>query len=266
MPITCQQILTPLSREAFGPLSYELMSDVLAIRKELGRFFDEKLYKQALAIRRRDVILEVPVYVTHQTFSKTYFLDALFAAGAILEFKSAEALNKQHRAQLLHYLMLTDLEHGLLINVRPERVAKEFVNCALRREHRDDYRISATGWRADIPGGDYFRQILTALLQDWGAALTLNLYAEALTHFLGGESKMLRPVKVHLDGAELGQQLVRLAAERVAFKLTAFESIGSQERFAHHARRLVSHTELDALLWVNMARHVITFNCLTPER
>ncbi len=179
MPITCQQTLKPLSREEFGRLSYDLMADVLAIRKELGRFFDEKHYKQALALRRQDVILEAPVCVSHQTFSKTYFLDALFAEGAIVEFKAAEALTRRHKAQLLHYQMLVDLEHGLLINVRPERVAKEFVNCPLR--------------------------------------------------------------------------------------LTAFDSIDSQQRFAHHAGAMVNHTDLDALLWANLGRHEITFCCLKPE-
>jgi len=265
MPITCQQALRPLSREEFGRLSYDLMADVLAIRNELGRFFDEKHYKQALALRRQDVILEVPVCASHQTFSKTYFLDALFAEGAILEFKAAEALTRRHKAQLLHYQMLLDLEHGLLINVRPERVVKEFVNCALRRRDRLDFRISATDWREGVPGGYHFRSVLTELLQDWGTSLDLNLYEEALTHLLGGESRVLRFVKVRLDGAELGQQMFRLAADQVAFKLTALDSMISQRRFAHHATQLVSHTDLDALLWANLGRHEITYSCLTPE-
>jgi GxxExxY protein len=265
MPITCPHTLNRLSREEFGRLSYDLMADVFAIRKELGRFFDEKLYKQAVALWRQDVILEAPVCVSHQTFSKTYFLDALLAEGAIVEFKAAEALTRRHKAQLLHYQMLVDVEHGLLINVRPERVAKEFVNCALRYRDRLDFRLSATDWNEGVPGGDHFRSVLTELLQDWGTSLDLNLYEEALTHFLGGETSVLRAVKVHLNGAVLGQQMFRFAADRVAFKLTAFDSIDSQQRFAHHATRMVSHTDLDAMLWANLGRHEITFCCLKPE-
>ncbi len=262
MPIICQQALNQLSREEFGRLSYDLMADVFAIRNELGRFFDEKPYKQALALRQQDVILEVPVCVNHHTFSKTYFLDVLLAAGAIIEFKATEALSKRHKAQLLHYLMLTDLEHGLLINVRPEQVAKEFVNCSLRRCDQLAFRLSATDWREEIPGGKLFRNVLVALLEDWGSSLELSLYEEALTHFLGGESNVLRLVKIHLDGAELGQQMFRLAADRVAFKLTAFVSHGSHQRFVHHAKQLVRHTDLEALLWANLGRHEITFSCL----
>jgi GxxExxY protein len=265
MPITCNQTLKPLAREEFGRLSYDLMAEVFAIRKELGRFFDEKLYKQALALRRQDVMLGVPVHVSHQTFAKTYFLDILFAQGAIIDFKATEELNKRHKAQLLHCLMLTNLLHGLLVNVRPEQVAKEFVNCSLSQRERLDFRISAKDWDSRIPGGTQFRSVLTELLQDWGTALDLNLYEEALTHFLGGDSSVLRYVKVHLDGAELGQQIFRLAADRVAFKLTAFDATDSQQRFAYHATRLVSHADIDALLWANLGRHEVTFCCLKPE-
>lgn len=259
MPIICKQKLIPLSPEEFGRLSYDLMADVLAIRKKLGRFFDEKHYKQALAQWRRDVILEVPVCVKHQSFSKTYFLDALFAQGAIIEFKAVEALNRRHQAQLLHYLMLMDLEHGLLINVRPEQVAKEFINCSLNNQDRLNFRISVMDWPEGMPGVGNFKNLLTELLRDWGTSLDLNLYEEALTHFLGGESRVLHSVRVNLDGIELGHQMVRLAADGVAFKLTAFDSKTSQQRFADHAKRLVSHTDLDALLLANLGRHEITY-------
>lgn len=77
---------------------------------------------------------------------------------------------------------------------------------------------------------------------------------------------MLRPVTVHFDGVELGQQRLRLAAERVAFKLTAFEDAGTQERFMHHAKRLIAHTEIDALLWANIGRHEITLWSLKAGR
>lgn len=265
MPITCQHTLNPLSRKEFGRLSYALMADVFAIRKELGRFFDEKLYKQALAFRRQDVMLEAPVCVSYQTFAKTYHLDVLLAQGAIIEFKAAEELTRRHKARLLHCLMLTNLLHGLLVNVRPEQVTKEFVNCSLNYQDRLDFRISATEWDSGVPGGEHFRSVLTELLQDWGTALDLSLYEEALTHFLGGETSVQRALKVHLNGAVLGRQMFRLAADRGAFKLTAFDSIDSQQRFAHHATRMVSHTDLDALLWANLGRHEITYCCLKSE-
>jgi hypothetical protein len=64
MPITPQHTYKPLSQAEFGPLSYEVFADVIAIRQELGRFFDEKHYKKALAQHRKDVILEAPILVS----------------------------------------------------------------------------------------------------------------------------------------------------------------------------------------------------------
>lgn len=262
MPITCREQLAPLTREAFGPLSFDIFGDILAIRKELGRFFDEKHYKRALALRRKDIQLEVPVTVRYQTFEKLYFLDALVAGGAVLEFKATETLTPRHRAQALHYQMLTGLECGMLINVRPENVTKEYVNCLLRPAERHDFRFVASDWQANLPRATMLYEVLAELLHDWGNCLDIPLYEEALTHFLGGELEVLRPVKVHFDGAALGDQVFRLAAERIAFKLTAFDADAVQGNFVPHIQRLLAHTELDVVLWVNLGRHEITFRSL----
>ena len=265
MPITCRHPIHPLTREEFGRLSFELMRDVFAIRNELGRFFDERFYKQALAHRRQDVILEAPIEVSYQSFEKKYFMDVLFATGSIVEFKATESLTRRHKAQLIHYEMLAGLEHGLLINVRPEQVVKEFVNCPISQAERFDFKVVTDDWpkgKDTLPGAQLFIEVLTQLLQDWGNCLELPLYEEALTHFLGGEATVLRPVDVHFDGVKLGHQAMRLAAERVAFKLTAFDGTLNQERFIPNAHRLMEHTEIDAVLWANLARHEITFRCL----
>lgn len=262
MPITCREQLTPLTRQAFGALSYDIFGEILAIRQELGRFFDEKHYKRALALRRKDIKLEVPVTVRYQTFEKLYFLDALVANGAVLEFKATETLTPRHRAQVLHYQMLTGLECGVLINVRSENVTKEYVNCLLGPAERYDFRFVTSAWRSDLPGATPLYDLLVELLYEWGNCLDVPLYEEALTHFLGGEIAVVRPVKVHFDGSELGEQVFRLAAERVAFKLTAFDTQAAQTNFAPHLQRLLAHTELDAILWVNLGRHEITFRSL----
>ncbi len=262
MPITCRQPLRPLTRENFSRLAYELMRDVFEIRNELGRFFDERLYKRALAHRRQDVMLEVPVYVSYQTFQKTYFLDALFAHGAIIEFKATDALSPRHKAQLINYQMLTGLEHGLLINLRPEQVVKEFVNCPFTQQGKFNFRIVKEEWNDTLPGASEFSGILTQLLRDWGHTLELTLYEEALTHFLGGEEVVSRNIAVHFDDIILGRQPMRLAAERTAFRLTAFDSPTSQERFIHHMHLLIKHTDIDRVWWANLAHHEITFRNL----
>ena len=262
MPITCREPLTPLTRETFGQLSYELMREVFAIRKELGRFFDEKHYQRALALRRPDIKLEVPLHVSHLTFEKTYYLDALFASGAIIEFKATDLLTNRHRSQLMHYLMLADLERGLLVNLRPELVTKEFVNNPFRQADRHDFHIVTDAWDERLPGARQFAEVFAQLLADWGSCLDLALYEEALTHLLGGEAEVIQPVRVHFDGAALGHQAMRLATRRVAFKLTAFDKADHPNKFVPHAQRLIDHTDIDALLWANVGRHEITFRSM----
>jgi hypothetical protein len=53
---------------------------------------------------------------------------------------------------------------------------------------------------------------------------------------------------------------MRLAADGVAFKLTAFDSDNSH--FEEHAWRLLRHLELRAILWVNIAVHRVTFTTI----
>ncbi|MEQ2010184.1 MAG: GxxExxY protein [Limisphaerales bacterium] len=265
MPITCEHTLTPLSRAAFGKLTYAVYAEVLAIRQELGRFFDERIYKQALARRCPHVTLEVPIWVSHGSFKKVYYLDALLAGGGVLEFKAAEAVVARHLTQLLHYLMLAELRHGMLVNVRPEQVSKRYVNNVLSHADRRNFSTQRVEWNSALSGAEGFETLLLELLHDWGTSLDLTLYEEALTHFFGGESQVIRPAAVVLDAAELGSQALRFAAPGTAFKLTAFEHEEPQQQFLAHCQKLVTHTQVEGLLWANIARHCVTFRCLGTE-
>lgn len=261
MPIQCQHELQPLDRESFGRLSYEAYADVLSIREELGRFFDEKHYKRALAMKRSDLLLEVPLQLTHKEFSKTYYLDALLAGGGILEFKAAERTIPQHRAQLLHYLILTEIHHGLLINVRPERVTREFINNAMTGSERRVFQIRRLPQNS-TPGVEPFVQALNELLQDWGTGLELSAYEEALTCFLGGTEKVVRPTIVRTASGEIGTQTLRFIDPETAFKLTSLETTTQQASFAKHAQKLVNHLDIEALLWTNIARRQVTIQLI----
>ncbi len=108
------------------------MKHCFDIHNEIGRLFDEKIYKRILATRMPGVMLEVPLEIRFQSFYKQYLVDALVAEGGVFEFKAVEELTGRHRAQLLNYLLLCDLAHGKLINVRPESIEYEFVNTQWR--------------------------------------------------------------------------------------------------------------------------------------
>ncbi len=265
MPIACRIPLCRLSQKEFGELSFEVMRDVFMIHNELGRFFEEGIYKRALAARRHDVRLEEPIDVTFRTFAKQYFMDVLVARGGLFEFKAVERFVGRHRAQLLHYLLLADLKHGMLVNVRPETVEREFINATVDREDRFAFVPDVTAWDDGLPGASFVRELLLELLADWGSGLQLSLYEEALTFFLGGESVVVRPVSVLLDSTLLGQQSFRHVADNVAFKLTAFEDPRALDRFLIQVHRLVRHTTLRALLWINIGRSRIAFTSVAPK-
>lgn len=260
MPIILHTPIRRLSQAEFGDLAFGVMRCVFEIHQELGRFFDEKIYKRELAARHPGMQLEVPIEINHAGFAKTHFLDVVVAGGGVFEFKAAETFTPRHRAQLLHYLLLAEVAHGKLVNLRPESVEHEFVNTTLTHADRVCFEVIADQWNDRVPGAGTFRETLTAILRDWGTGLDLQLYEEALTHFLGGEAQVLTEVEVRMPNHTLGHQKLRLAAPRVAFKVTALNE--THGGFESHARRLLRHTDLGAILWANVGLKMVTFTTL----
>ena len=121
MPILLCRPIRRLSQREFGELAYVVMSHVFQIHDEFVRLFDEAIYKKELACRFPGVELEVPIQITHQSFQTTHYFDVLVDNGGPFELKTVEALAPYHTAQLLHYLLLTGLAHGKLVNlgIRP---------------------------------------------------------------------------------------------------------------------------------------------------
>jgi GxxExxY protein len=247
-----------LDEASFGKIAYDVMRCVFDIHNEFGRFFDEKIYKRELARRFPGIELEVPIEVEFDGFHKLYFLDVLIDGGAAFEFKTVESLTDRHRSQLLHYLMMADLSHGKLVNTRTEQVQHEFVNTTLRPSDRTSFEVINKDWQeiGDAPVLGW----LTAFLRDVGAGLDINLYEEALTHHLGGDEKALQDVEIVSGETILGLQKFRLFAPGVAFKVTALPE--GSNLFEIHARRLLEHTRLDAIQWINVALNMISFRTI----
>ena len=264
MPVIARTPIRRLSQDEFGVLAYSVMQCVFQIHSEMGRFFDEKIYKRELAHRHTGVQLEVPIEVTHATFRTLQYIDVLVDGGGPFEFKAVEAITPRHPAQLLHYMFLAELDHGKLVNLRKDSVEHQFVNTTLHREDRVRFDVADSRWINKQAGAARFREVLTALLRDWGTGLDLKLYEEAVAHLLGGEAQLLSDVEVRTPEHVLGHQKMRLAAPRVAFVLTALPDASAE--YEKHARRLLRHTELDAILWANIGLKLVTFITITGER
>ncbi len=262
MPVSLPLPIRRMSQDEFGELSFTVMRHVFAIHNEMGRFFDERVYKQELAHRLPNVRLEQPLDVTFDSFRKRYFVDVLVGDGALFEFKAVESLSDRHRAQLLHYLLLCDVAHGKLINVRAEKVQHSFVNTLWRHADRIHFQLETARWDAKLPGASRLQDFLTAMLYDLGTGLEIPLYEEAVTHCFGGKPQVEADVDVELGGRRLGHQRLRLIAPGVALKITGLEK--EVDGFEVHARRLLAHVDLRAIAWVNINMKQVTF--VTIER
>jgi GxxExxY protein len=116
----------------------------------LGHGFLEKVYENALAIEARKLGLQVeqqlPVNVLYDHgVVGEYFADLLVDNKVIIELKAANALAKEHEAQLMNYLKATPFEIGLLLNfgLKPE----------FRRRIMDNNRKGSLLWYSRGKGG-----------------------------------------------------------------------------------------------------------------
>ena len=261
MPITTSNPIKRLSQKDFGEIAFEVMKNCFDIHNEIGRLFDEKIYKRILATRMPSVTLEVPVDVDFQSFHKQYLLDVLVADGAVFELKAVEKLTGRHRAQLLNYLLLCDLAHGKLINVRPESIEHEFVNTQWRFADRLQFEINCDRWNPTLPNAKRIQDYLIAFLNDVGSGLETHLYQEAIFHSLGGHEKIDSEILVTIAGQTVGQQNMHMLSNGVALKVTTLDR--SLDAHELHTRRRLAHTNLQAIAWINLTLKQITFTTLT---
>lgn len=263
MPIECAVEISPVGQESFHALDKALMRQAFDLQNALGKFCDERIYQDELARRCREDGMqcqrEVEVRVMHQDFVKLYFLDLVVEHGAIYELKTAESLAPMHQNQLINYLFLTGLHHGKLVNFRSASVESRFISTRLNREDRMKFHLDESGWQR-CDGSERLTTILNSILRDWGAFLDMNLYREALLHLYGGPDSGYCPVAIEVDGRTVGFQKMCLLDPEHAWHLSAVKtSLLSHES---HIRRLMRHTRLQSLFWINLNQNKITLKTL----
>ena len=262
MSITVHADIRRLDQDEFSDIAYEVMNQVFAVHNELGRFLDERIYQNAVAARvAGDCLTEVLIEVAFDGFRKEYYMDLLVAGGAVFELKAVQGLSPAHRAQLLNYLLLCGLSHGKLINFRGDKVEHEFVNTHLSRSDRTGFDVADDEWRDPGPDNRSLREWLSAFLREVGTGLDVHLYESAVVYFFGGEDRVLQEVDVQLDGHHLGRQKVRVAVPGWAFKVTTVDN-SYLPHFEEHVRRLLQHSTLQGLHWINITRSVVTFRSI----
>src|SRR5947209_8075820 len=162
MPIEVSTKIHAFGQEEFHALDRRIMRVVFDIHNEFGRLLDEDLYMNEIAERclglgLQSVEREVRIQVTHENFVKDYFMDLLFCRGFMLEGKAAERLGAAHRSQSLNYLLLAELKHGRLVNLRSERIEHEFVSTSLTAEERRRFSVVEGEWLGTNPESRHLR-------------------------------------------------------------------------------------------------------------
>ncbi|MEA1971930.1 MAG: GxxExxY protein [Candidatus Cloacimonadota bacterium] len=100
---------------------YKIKGACIAVRKELGNGFLEKLYENALVIELRDRGFKVDnqkhfeVYYKDQLIGN-YLPDIIVDDKIIIELKCVSEISKTHKAQVINYLKITDFKLGIIIN------------------------------------------------------------------------------------------------------------------------------------------------------
>ncbi|MEO8496159.1 MAG: GxxExxY protein, partial [Planctomycetota bacterium] len=264
MPITCDLPLRILNQAEFGAIAFDVMHHAFEIHNEMGRFFDEPVYQEQMQQRlgqRAD--REVIVRATYLDFEKPFRLDLVVDRGGVFELKTVAELHDSHRSQLIHYLMMTGLEHGKLINFRPDKIEHEFVNSLESQAARRSFDIKTLRWTNAVPCASRMQEVVTGFLRDWGTGLDLQLYTDAVTHFFGGRERVEQDIEVMSRERRIGRQTVRLVDSNTAFKLTALHR--DLDAFESHTRRFLEHTRLERVLWVNMVLSEVSFTSIEKK-
>jgi GxxExxY protein len=268
MPIEIATTIQPLDQEAFHALDRRVMRVVFDVHNEFGCLLNEDLYKCELAARCLAAGMlpaerEIQIRVSHKGFAKDYFMDLLLCGGFMLEAKSADRLVAVHRAQSLNYLLMAGLRHGRLVNFRRQRVQHEFISTTLTAEERRRLAVREQEWHEPDADSRRLRIKTLEILSDWGAFLDVNLYREALVYFLGGPALVHQMVEVFSGSRCIGVQPMNLLNQSSAFAVTSkTKDVGAMR---DHLERLLHHTRLGCIQWINLNHHFVEFTTLSKS-
>jgi GxxExxY protein len=105
-------------------LTEKIIGCAYKVHNTLGAGFLEKVYTNALRIELERLGLRVKqqepiaVYYEGQSVGE-YYADLWVEERVIVEIKAVVTLDKSHESQLVHYLVATGVDVGLLINFGP---------------------------------------------------------------------------------------------------------------------------------------------------
>ncbi len=266
MPIILPHPIEALSEQAFHKLDYSVMALAFEVHSQLGRFYDEQIYRNELRQKCLEngfeAECEVEIRLTHENYSKRLFIDLLINS-SVYELKAIKSIQEPQRIQALNYVFATNTRHGKIINFRPISVEHEFVSTTLNHEARSLFHIQDSLWNEYSENARKLKSRMLDILNDWGAFFGTHLYKEALLYFLGGEQEVIQSIEIKNGNQLLGHQKFACLSAAEFFLITAAK--GDTKRYKAHLSRLLSHTPFDHLYWINLNRSTIQFDTLEKK-
>lgn len=253
MPILCSLNQRCVTDEEFRVIDKAVMRHAYDLQNQFGRLFDERVYENELADRLRadgfEVETQVPVTVSHGSFTKTYYLD-LVVNHMLYELKVVEHRVSAHKTQCLHYAMLQNVRLVKLVNFGEKKVRGELFQNTLREADRHHPRLRNSGWHPRDEQCENLVHHLKSLLADWGTHLSSSLFNEALVHHFGGEAHCLQRVPVQSGERQLGTHLVQMHSQQAAFMVTSLSS--GQSLFQRQLESVFKRIPVPCLQWINL--------------
>jgi len=264
MPIRVGAEIRPLTLAEFKDVDFRVIGFCQEIHNRLGRLCEEKCYQNELLHRCKAAELlpsqkEVPVTLSFGTFEKRLFIDLLVFGGAIFELKTVEMLTADHQSQLYNYMFLAGLKQGKLINMAGESVDGTRLLTPLDESERKRFSITCN---SDEPRGEkatQFRELVADLLRDWGGYLSPHLYAEAIGALIGTGREPVR-IEMVVEDRTIGRVSLRLLDARTALEVSSVTT--NPRAHERHLRRLLTHTHLETIEWVNLSHHDVHFRTI----
>ncbi len=251
-----------ITEDEFHTIDYKVMELAFSIQRDMGKLWNENIYRNELADRCRNagfekVDTELPINISYNDFQKDYYVDLVLNDSVIYELKAVRTLTGIHQQQALHYLFLLGMQHGKLVNMRPHSVEHRFVSTKLTIEKRFDFTIDERDWQELDEDSLWLKQLMFNLLTEWGAFLDTGLFYDAIYHFRGGEEHVVKETNVMNGSRLLGRQKVHLLNRGTALKISSMTK--EVKYYEQHLFRFLQYTELRAIQWINFNHDRIEF-------
>lgn len=111
--------------------AYEILGAAMAVHRELGSGFAEKVYQDALEVEFQERGIpyerETPMRVTYHGHElKAEFIPDFICYGSVIvELKAVKELDDIYRSQAINYMKVADMDLSLLINFRAQSLQHE---------------------------------------------------------------------------------------------------------------------------------------------